>query len=131
MEGKAGTKHARRYKWVTIGSRPFDFLGVAYGGPGKGDFRNEYHFLKTDSEEENSCKEIPGEKKSHTEKKNLSLRIMLEKILHRCMLGKNYITRGLGKKRILTQTKSPILPPPPESNGRPLMEILLHNERSC
>ena len=28
MEGKAGTKHARRYKWVTIGSRPFDFLGV-------------------------------------------------------------------------------------------------------
>ena len=34
MEGKAGTRHARRYKWVTIGGRPFDFLGVVGGGGG-------------------------------------------------------------------------------------------------
>ena len=75
MEGTAGTRHARGtleartplYRWVTIGGRPFDFLGVVGG---KVNFRKEYHFLKTDSEGENSCKEIPGEKKSDTEKKS-------------------------------------------------------------
>ena len=66
---EARTRHARRYRWVTIGGRPFDFLGVV-GGGGEVDFRKEYHFLKTDSEGENSCKEIPGEKKSDTEKKS-------------------------------------------------------------
>ena len=61
---EARTRQARGYKWVTFGSRPFDFLGVG-GGGGKGDFKEEYHVLKTDSQGENSCKEIPGEKNRH------------------------------------------------------------------
>ena len=69
MEGKAGTKQARDthapINRPPLGADQFDFLGVV-GVGGEGDFRKEYHFLKTDSEEENSCKGIPGKKKSDT-----------------------------------------------------------------
>ena len=64
-------------------------------------------------------------KKNPTLKKNLSWRIMLEKILHRCISGKNSISKGQKGQKILTQTKS-LIPPPPlqKSNGRPLNEPL-------
>ena len=68
---------------------------------------SEKNILQTDFEgEKNSCKEIPGEK-NPTLTKHLSWRIMLEKILHRCISGKK---KG---QKILTQTKSLLPPPPP------------------
>ena len=78
------------------------------------------YILQTDFEEKNnSCKEIPGGKSFCIEEKYFSLLIVLEKkILHRQVVNvsrKNYITRGLGKK-ILNQTKSPIINPPPPSH---------------
>ena len=71
------------------------------GGRGMSDFREKYN---TDwfRGEEISCKEMPGEKYSCTEKKYLSWRITLEKISHRCMSGKHSITRGLRKKNYCT-----------------------------
>ena len=78
---EARTRHARRYKWITIGSRPFDLLGVG-GGGGEGWFQEEYHVLKTDSQEENSCKEIPGEKNRHWKQSFMGYNAG-KKILHR------------------------------------------------
>ena len=59
------------------------------------------------------CKEMPGEKYSCTEKKYLSWRITLEKMLHRCMSGENSITRGFGEKNSCTNqiTHTPNIPP--------------------
>ena len=60
---------------------------------------------------------MPGGKYSCTEKKYLSWRITLEKMLHRCMSEKNYITRGLGETNSCTNqiTHTPNTPPPPPS----------------
>ena len=62
---------------------------------------------------------MPGEKYSCTEKKYLSWRITLEKILHRCMSGKHSITRGLRKKNYCTNqiTHTPTPHSPQNSNG--------------
>ena len=62
-------------------------------------------------------REIAEEKKSYTEKKYLSWRIMWKKSLtHLFVPGKyQFYRQRFGRKKILTQTKSPILPasPPP------------------
>ena len=75
--------------WGTTGT--VDFCG---GGRGIGDFRKKI---------------VPPDWNSW--------RIILEKFLHRCISAdkrKNYIARGL-RKKIRTQTKSPILPTPLKS----------------
>ena len=105
---EARTRHARRYKWVTIGSRPFDFLGVG------GRVISKKNIM--------SWRLIPREKilarkylakKTDTEN-NLSWGTMLEKKSYTVLVRKKFYHQRFGKKkRILTQTKSPILPPPP------------------
>ena len=75
--------------WGTTGT--VDFCG---GGRGIGDFRRKI---------------VPPDRNSW--------RIILEKFLHRCISAdkrKNYIARGV-RKKIRTQTKSPILPTPLKS----------------
>ena len=81
---------------------------------------SEKNILQTDFEgEKNSCKEIPGEKKSYADKKS---------VMAYNAGKKSYIVVFQEKKgqKILTQTKSLIPPPPPpqKSNGRPLNEPL-------
>ena len=74
-------------------------------------------------------REIAEEKKSYTEKKYLSWRIMWKKSLtHLFVPGKyQFYRQRFGRKKILTQTKSPILPasppPPPQKNGRSLITL--------
>lgn len=75
-------------------------------------------------------REIAEEKKSYTEKKYLSWRIMWKKILHICLSRKNInsIARGLAEKKFLPKPNlpySPHPPPPPpqKSNGRSLITL--------
>ena len=109
---EARTRQARRYKWVTFGSRPFDFLGVAGGGGGGG-------FKKRISCPEN-C--FPGRKflQGNTWRKKPTLKTIFhgvqcwKKKSYTVLVRKKFYHQRFGKKkRILTQTKSPILPPPP------------------
>ena len=110
---EARTRHARRYKWVTIGSRPFDFLGV--GGGGKGDFKEEYHVLKTDSQGENSCKEIPGEKNRHWKQSFMEYNAG-KKILHRFSQEKILSSEICKKKKeFLHKPNHPYYPLPPQN----------------
>ena len=58
---------------------------------GMGDFRTE----RLISGENNSCKEIPGKKIPALKKISFMAYCAGKKFLHRCMSGKNSITRGL------------------------------------
>ena len=73
---------------------------------------SEKNILQTDFEgEKNSCKEIPGEKKSYADKKS---------VMAYNAGKKSYIVVFQEKKgqKILTQTKS-LIPPPQKSNVGP------------
>ena len=72
---------------------------------------SEKNILQTDFEgEKNSCKEIPGEKKSYADKKS---------VMAYNAGKKSYIVVFQEKKgqKILTQTKSLIPPPPPQKSN--------------
>ena len=80
---------------------------------------SEKNILQTDFEgEKNSCKEIPGEKKSYADKKS---------VMAYNAGKKSYIVVFQEKKgqKILTQTKS-LIPPPPSTKVkcRPLKQPL-------
>ena len=108
---------------------PFDFSG---GGGGEGGVRvipERKISCRLISRGKKSCKEISGGKKSYPEKRYLSWRIMLEKILTPLYVKKkNSITRGLGKVKSLPKPNPPYRPLPPpapsplpqKSYGRPL-----------
>ena len=91
---------------------PFDFWG---GGGGYRWFGKKIS-CRLISRGKKPCKEIPRGKNSCTEKKYLSLCIILEKkVLHCCMSGKKFYLQRFGGK-ILTQTRSPIPPLPPHKS---------------
>ena len=71
------------------------------------------NILQTDFEEKNSCKEIPGEKKSYAEIKSVMAYTAGKKSHTVVFREKNSFTKGQKGQKILTQTKSLIPPPPP------------------
>ena len=83
-----------------------------------------------DFRKKNSCRLISREKilaRKYLAKKTPALKKNIfhgvrgcKKFLHRCMSGKNYITRGLGKIEILPKLTHPYPAIPQKSNGRPL-----------
>ena len=76
-----------------------------------GDFRR--NILRTDFEENNSCKEIPGGKKFPTPKtKYLSWLIILGKKSYTLYIREKFFYQEFGGRTVLTQTKSPLRPPP-------------------
>ena len=75
---------------------------------------SEKNILQTDFEgEKNSCKEIPGEKKSYADKKSVMAYNAGKKILHRCISGKKR-SKNSNTNQI---THTP--PPPQKSNVGP------------
>ena len=63
-----------------------------------GDLRKN-RVLQTDFEgNKNLARKYLGKNSCTEKKKYLSWCIMLEKILHRCMSGKKFFSKGLGKK---------------------------------
>ena len=80
-------------------------------GGGMGDFRKKMS-CRLIFEGKNSCKEIPAKKIPIMKKISFKAYKAGKKILHRCMPGKNSITRFWGNL-FFTQAKSPIPPPTP------------------
>ena len=129
---EARTRHARRYKWVTIGSRPFDFLGVGGGGGRVISKKNIMSWRLIPREKILARKYLV--KKTDTEN-NLSWSTMLEKKSYTVLVRKKFYHQRFAKKKknsytnqITHTTPSPLKT---ESNSRPLMKIPLHDERSC
>ena len=81
---------------------------------------SEKNILQTDFEgEKNSCKEIPGEKKSYADQKSVMAYNAGKKSYTVVFQEK----KGQKGQKSLTQTKSLIPPPPPQkSNGRHLKQ---------
>ena len=72
-----------------------------------GDFRKK-RILQTDFEGKNYCQEITGKKFPTLKKIYFTAYNAGKKILHRCVSGKNSITRGL-RKKLLHKQNHPVL----------------------
>ena len=129
---EARTRQARRYKWVTIGSRPFDFLGVGGGRGGRVISKKNIMSWRLIPREKILARKYLA-KKTDTEN-NLSWGTMLEKKSYTVLVRKKFYHHRFGKKKnsytnqITHTTPSPLKT---ESNSRLLIKIPLHNERSC
>ena len=87
---------------------------------------SEKKILQTDFEGKNSCKEIPGEKKSYAEKKSVMAYNARKNLTPLYFRKKLYQQRSKRSKNYNTNQITHTPPPPPlqKSNGRPLNEPL-------